>query len=211
MKKILVVIVLLAVTTMTCYAETEVFHTVGCVNVRTKPNSISTILTVLPEGKAVVVEGQLGSWAKVKLEEDTGYVCAKYLERVNYLDRSKTITLEVAEDFSYEGRTYKEGENVEAEYLSVIDGEIFARIAIEDSILYIPASHFTISKMISKEMVVKAEAVNLRSSFSKQSRILGNLYRGEVIRIQYFLPGREGGIWVYSDELDAYVSIVNLD
>ncbi|HET7627299.1 MAG TPA: SH3 domain-containing protein [Bacillales bacterium] len=58
---------------------TTKYVTASALNVRKGPGTSHSVLMVVRQGSAVVVNGLSGSWSKVKVNEDTGWVSSRYL------------------------------------------------------------------------------------------------------------------------------------
>ena len=60
-----------------------IYKTTDALNLREKPTTASTALTIIPEGTEVSVTQTDGNWGKVEFEGKTGYICLDYASLVS--------------------------------------------------------------------------------------------------------------------------------
>lgn len=192
--------------------------TASALNMRSEPNTSSSVVTCLPRGTTVIVTGSSGSWRQVVYQENTGYMSAEYLSVSDSAEGSfgtGTVTGDDVRIRSGPGTSYdilgtrSKGDSLE---VTGVSGGWY-KIALNGSDGYISSTYLSFgssgtststgSSGVSGTGTVTGSGVRLRSGPGTSYSILGSYDAGTSVTVtgesgdwyQVSLNGSDGFIY----------------
>ena len=179
-------------------------------NVRSGPSTTYSIIDTLKQNAKVEVISIENNWAKIKHNNEIGYVSAEYLsdKKVEEVTQTKYVNATILNVRSGPSTTYSIidtlKQNDEVKVISIEDG--WAKIKHNDEIGYVSAQYLSDKKVETIQIkYVNATTLNVRSGPDTTYEILTTYKYGQEVKVVNISEDKEWAKIKYNDEY-AYVS-----
>ena len=179
-------------------------------NVRSGPSTTYSIIDTLKQNAKVEVISIEDGWAKIKHNNEIGYVSAEYLsdKKVEEVTQTKYVNATILNVRSGPSTTYSIidtlKQNDEVKVISIEDG--WAKIKHNDEIGYVSAQYLSDKKVETIQIkYVNATTLNVRSGPDTTYEILTTYKYGQEVKVVNISEDKEWAKIKYNDEY-AYVS-----
>ena len=179
-------------------------------NVRSGPSTTYSIIDTLKQNAKVEVISIENNWAKIKHNNEIGYVSAEYLsdKKVEEVTQTKYVNATTLNVRSGPSTTYSIidtlKQNDEVKVISIEDG--WAKIKHNDEIGYVSAQYLSDKKVETIQIkYVNATTLNVRSGPDTTYEILTTYKYGQEVKVVNISEDKEWAKIKYNDEY-AYVS-----
>ena len=179
-------------------------------NVRSGPSTTYSIIDTLKQNAKVEVISIENNWAKIKHNNEIGYVSAEYLsdKKVEEVTQTKYVNATILNVRSGPSTTYSIidtlKQNDEVKVISIEDG--WAKIKHNDEIGYVSAEYLSDKKVETIQIkYVNATTLNVRSGPDTTYEILTTYKYGQEVKVVNISEDKEWAKIKYNDEY-AYVS-----
>nr|WP_295675635.1 SH3 domain-containing protein [uncultured Intestinibacter sp.] len=179
-------------------------------NVRSGPSTTYSIIDTLKQNAKVEVISIEDGWAKIKHNNEIGYVSAEYLsdKKVEEVTQTKYVNATILNVRSGPSTTYSIidtlKQNDEVKVISIEDG--WAKIKHNDEIGYVSAEYLSDKKVETIQIkYVNATTLNVRSGPDTTYEILTTYKYGQEVKVVNISEDKEWAKIKYNDEY-AYVS-----
>ena len=179
-------------------------------NVRSGPSTTYSIIDTLKQNAKVEVISIENNWAKIKHNDEIGYVSAEYLsdKKVEEVTQTKYVNATILNVRSGPSTTYSIidtlKQNDEVKVISIEDG--WAKIKHNDEIGYVSAEYLSDKKVETIQIkYVDATTLNVRSGPDTTYEILTTYKYGQEVKVVNISEDKEWAKIKYNDEY-AYVS-----
>ena len=179
-------------------------------NVRSGPSTTYSIIDTLKQNDEVKVISIEDGWAKIKHNDEIGYVSAEYLsdKKVEEVTQTKYVNATTLNVRSGPSTTYSIidtlKQNDEVKVISIEDG--WAKIKHNDEIGYVSAQYLSDKKVETIQIkYVNATTLNVRSGPDTTYEILTTYKYGQEVKVVNISEDKEWAKIKYNDEY-AYVS-----
>ena len=179
-------------------------------NVRSGPSTTYSIIDTLKQNDEVKVISIEDGWAKIKHNDEIGYVSAEYLsdKKVEEVTQTKYVNATILNVRSGPSTTYSIidtlKQNDEVKVISIEDG--WAKIKHNDEIGYVSAEYLSDKKVETIQIkYVNATTLNVRSGPDTTYEILTTYKYGQEVKVVNISEDKEWAKIKYNDEY-AYVS-----
>ena len=177
-------------------------------NVRSGPSTTYSIIDTLKQNAKVEVISIENNWAKIKHNNEIGYVSAEYLsdKKVEEVTQTKYVNATILNVRSGPSTTYSIidtlKQNDEVKVISIEDG--WAKIKHNDEIGYVSAEYLS-DKKVETIQIKYVTTLNVRSGPDTTYEILTTYKYGQEVKVVNISEDKEWAKIKYNDEY-AYVS-----